>query len=469
MDACEPSGPEICDGVDQDCNGVIDDGELCEEPEECRRGECRDTPGTVKWARAVFGPGVEAANAVLAMSNGNVLLAGTHETDASYMVGGVTFAAQQNADVFVAEVDASGGLVNHTVFGSNSVDFAVSLAPAGSMGAFVGGQVGGAATWGGDSVGGGDPDSDAFTARLQPGLTPTAVTTVRSPGDDGPALVAAMTNGWVVATTVSDSPTFEYTGSPMIDSPDVLIATFGSSGMLREALVLGGPGVDEPRALAVDNENNIYVGGNFEDRLSTPSGGMLNSTSTSCFLVALDSTLAGRWADSWDSQDNDELTSVAVLPDDSIVVTGWFRGSSLALSGAMLMNVGDADMYLARFGPMGGDRWAEHFGGPGFDGGQSIAISPEGVIHVAVTNFGADLMGRVPEGEGNGDGVVLAFGQDGTLQWATKFGGAALDRAVSISVGPEYLFVSGTYEGMLIRPRLPHMGQSDAFLIAMEY
>jgi hypothetical protein len=41
-----PEGAEICNALDDDCNGTVDDGELCEQGEICHRGVCVPRCGT---------------------------------------------------------------------------------------------------------------------------------------------------------------------------------------------------------------------------------------------------------------------------------------------------------------------------------------------------------------------------------------------------------------------------------------
>src|SRR6185436_14634229 len=42
--ACAPSGPETCDGRDNDCNGDVDDGATCPSGNTCKGGACTCPP-----------------------------------------------------------------------------------------------------------------------------------------------------------------------------------------------------------------------------------------------------------------------------------------------------------------------------------------------------------------------------------------------------------------------------------------
>jgi hypothetical protein len=65
------------------------------------------------------------------------------------------------------------------------------------------------------------------------------------------------------------------------------------------------------------------------------------------FLARYDATGTVRWAASASGTDWTQGSSVAVLPDESAYVTGWFEGSS-TFGPTTLTSAGETDMFLAK-------------------------------------------------------------------------------------------------------------------------
>ena len=93
--------------------------------------------------------------------------------------------------------------------------------------------------------------------------------------------------------------------------------------------------------------------------------------------------------------------------------------------------------------------WQETIGGSGNDQFNSVAIGPDGTIHVAGTTESTDIptkdgWGAESQG-GPSDAYVAAFGPDGTLINATFLGGSGRDQASDIVVDPNgVMYVIGT-------------------------
>ena len=93
--------------------------------------------------------------------------------------------------------------------------------------------------------------------------------------------------------------------------------------------------------------------------------------------------------------------------------------------------------------------WQETIGGSGDDQFNSVAIGPDGTIHVAGTTESSDIpteggWGTQPQG-GPSDAYVATLRPDGTLMNATFLGGSGRDQANDIVVDPNgVIYVIGT-------------------------
>lgn len=133
------------------------------------------------------------------------------------------------------------------------------------------------------------------------------------------------------------------------------------------------------------------------------------------------------------------------------------------------------DGFLSSFDFNGNFLWGTYFGGLGADFVQDMAFDPEGNILLVgrtksmegIATPGAYMESPVGEFE---NGFLASFTTEGTLNWATYFGGSQYDHINAIAVGEDgSIWCAGTTES----PDLPVMdafqeeyggGWTDAFL-----
>jgi hypothetical protein len=149
----------------------------------------------------------------------------------------------------------------------------------------------------------------------------------------------------------------------------IIAALVGSSAVLGSAFA--GP---EPPTV----EWAKTYGGSGNDRglavRSTSDGGYILAGATMSFgagyfdayLIKVDASGTEEWSKTYGGPDNDEATSIVVLPGGDYLVGGTSAPS------------GSHDMFLFRTDAAGDERWAPAFGGGGYDHGATVREARDG-------------------------------------------------------------------------------------------
>ncbi len=135
------------------------------------------------------------------------------------------------------------------------------------------------------------------------------------------------------------------------------------------------------------------------------------------FIARFDAAGQVLWSAAPHGDGPDGARGVAVGPDGSTTVTGYFQ-TALDLGGGALMSKGQTDVYVVRYGPGGEHLRSVGFGGPGQDFGLGAAISPTGRLALAGSHGeGLDLGdGPLPVMDGF-NAFFAVFEPDGELVW----------------------------------------------------
>ncbi len=179
----------------------------------------------------------------------------------------------------------------------------------------------------------------------------------------------------------------------------------------------------------------------------------------------------------------DQVADLAADPDGSVYVTGTFSGSVDFDPGSgvtVLTSIGLADIFLAKYSATGALVWADRIGGTAADSVTSLARDASGNLYIAGGFEGASDFDPGPGSQfltsvGGEDGFVARFTSAGTLTWARRFGGTALDQVADVAVDAAgNVYAVGIFQGQA--DLLPAAGgqvvsngaEPDGFLLALD-
>ncbi len=254
---------------------------------------------------------------------------------------------------------------------------------------------------------------------------------------------------------VSDSTLNSNIATVTIDPPamlyDLIYAT--QAGSMQD---------DKGRSLSPFDNGSVMVTGLFEGTMilgkGTASEAQLVSAGGRDIFVAkylADGTLA--WAKQAGGPEDDEGTGVVVWPDDTVLITGYFRLN--ATFGAnepnetQLMSAGEEDIFVARYDPNGMLIWVERAGGIGDDRSQDITPIPSPMGNIVITRsfqnnaiFGAGQPGQVMLTSLSGSDIFIAkYDLAGSLGWAKRAGGSGDDEGLAAALANNHPVITGTF------------------------
>ena len=275
----------------------------------------------------------------------------------------------------------------------------------------------------------------------------------------------------IVSYDISD---YDHEKTLIIDPPVRIWATY-----------FGGTNFDEGTAVAVDNSNNVYLGGDTRSLNIATTGAHLTtfpgpSFMRSIYLAKLDENQNLLWCTYYGSTGNDIVHGCEVDSDNNVVITGRTTSeNNISTPGAFQETYagGTFDAYIVKFDSLGTRQWATYFGGPGYDIPFGLAIDDnENIIIAGGTSSNTQITTpgshQVNYGGASSDGFVAKFSPTGNRLWSSYYGGIGTDEVVKCYSANSDIYLSGsTGSGNMIATPGTHQtnnaGNFDAFFVKM--
>jgi hypothetical protein len=359
-----------------------------------------DSAGNLIWAKQLGGTGNDLGNLIKIDGKENIYTTGRFQSIADFDPGaGVNnLSSSGSDDIYISKLDSAGNLIWAKPMGGTSTDIGFSIAfdPAGNI--YSTGLFMGTADF--------DPGNgvfnliaagsyDIFISKLDSaGNFLWAKSFGQSSNDRGTSIT---TDAWGnIYSTGYFEGTIDFDPGPATynltaAAADVYVLKLDPSGNFIWAKQFGSTQVDGGKAIAADNQGNIYTAGVFQGTVDfDPGTGTFNLTDNGGaydgFISKLDTGGNFIWAKQLGTTYFAGVNALALDNPGNIYATGIFSNTcnfDTIVSNISLTSFGVEDVFISKLDSAGNFEWAEQVGGPSIDYGLSVGVDGLGNVYAA--------------------------------------------------------------------------------------
>lgn len=384
--------------------------------------------GSVHWGRAMNGDIYSEGRDIAVDAMGNSYTVGFLKTYGFW--GSDSIIGNGLEDAYVVKFDSTGRFQWAKNFGGTLDDqaYTVDIDPFGNI--WVGGSFQGTSTFGGITIAS-TGASDGFIAKMSPSGTVQFVKPLTGTGnadvyrlkfsEDGSCYFAGNFTGNISI----GSQTFA-----SVDLEDVFYGKLDLSGNFQWAKQAGGNDLDLVQDIAIDEEENIYLGGYYFGTLDWQGSNLSSAGYDDAFLAKTDSNGNLLLLDGLHyANESVDIFGVSVDPAQNIVVTGKYAQQIIFGNDTFNSQNNSSDVFIAKYATRNqsikilsidgspycvGDNFQVHFQAFGnFEAGNLFELelsNASGSFATAIvigslqSSFGGTITGTIPSGIGAGSG-----------------------------------------------------------------
>jgi len=232
---------------------------------------------------------------------------------------------------------------------------------------------------------------------------------------------------------------------------DIFVAKTNSSGVYKWAVKAGDGGSDRGLAIATDANGNSYVTGYY---YGTATFGIHSITSAGLqdvFVAKYDRNGNVLWVVSGGGTESDIGNAIAVDNNGNVVITGQFTGTATFGTFTLNSTANNINVFTAKLnGSTGTFMWAESGVGKHTDRGLGVACDPAGNIYIT-GQFTDTITFNTPHYSPLFNAIfVVKYNTSGAEQWITTAGAGTYNIANAIAVDhSSNVYITGNFTGTL--------------------
>ena len=347
--------------------------------------------GALIWIRTAGGYDGDYARALACDGSNYVYIAGEIQGSGAvikFIGSTITLTCRGNNDAFFAKYDLNGNLIWAKQAGGSGNDEAQSITYDNSGNVYVCGFYSNGAIFGTTSING-KGGYDMFVAKYDQNGVFQWVRTAGGPGRDEAKSIKCDAAGNVyVCGMYKNGAVF---GSQTLTSPngyfDAFLAKYTPDGTLEWVKTAGGDYDDVSWSLTIDNNNKIYVTGEFNGYAHFGSIAISTTGSADIFVACYNSSGTIEWVKKAGGKQLDRARGIGT-DGTNIYITGQF-GMSANFGPYTVTGVDNSEIFIAKLNNDGFFQWAESVGGPvdleenlGYESGTEICAEASGNVYV---------------------------------------------------------------------------------------
>lgn len=232
---------------------------------------------------------------------------------------------------------------------------------------------------------------------------------------------------------------------------------------------IAGDKADQIQQVRFTSDGGIVAGGTFIDRAVVGGDSVLSVGDRDLLLVRYSASGAVLWKRAFGGTEMDNFYSIALAPDDSVIVAGLVRGP-VDFGLGMTVPIGRYDFFIAKYAATGTPIWVKRFGGSGGVFAQVLIDTDGSLVTAGFFSDSVDFGNGPLTASAMNNTFMARYSASGQLLNVRKLGSSGSTASWFALLPSGELALTGTFQGTedFGTGRISSAGGIDCFLLKLK-